>query len=304
MRDNNSIPLIRRDLSQVGLIVASTSAALIAFAANSILCRLALGSSNIDPASFTAVRLFSGAITLLAIAIVARNNRALLLSSFKQLMQVRSWLGPLMLTSYAVFFSFAYVQLNTATGALILFATVQFSLLVVNRFKGNLLGRWGWFGLMISFVGFSLLVIPKISQPSWSGLIMMIIAGIAWAFYTLAGKGSKNPIVNTALNFVLSVPLVLVLFFIFIQTAHWNNFGLLMAVASGALASGVGYAIWYNALNYLSISQAAVSQLTVPLIAALGGTIFLDEALTSELIFSAFLILLGLAIVVVKKVNN
>ena len=300
MPDNKLTPATQNSFSQIALIVLTTFAALVAFAANSVLCRLALGSSNIDPASFTAIRLLSGAITLVIIVLVSGSKRQKFLISFAQFKQVSAWWGPLMLTSYAVFFSFAYVQLNTATGALILFATVQFCLLAINRMKGNRLNGGEWLGLIMSFSGFALLVVPQIAKPSWVGLVLMIVAGIAWAFYTLAGKGSKTPIINTAQNFVLSIPFALIIYIAFIQTSQWNSIGLTLAIVSGSLASGVGYVLWYTALKHLSISIAAVSQLSVPLIAALGGVLWVNEIISNELIISAGLILTGIALVVIK----
>jgi drug/metabolite transporter (DMT)-like permease len=286
---------------QLALISTTTCLALIAFAANSVLCRMALGATNIDPASFTAIRLFSGAMTLTLIIFATGSNRHLTQSIFKQLKTWRAWWGALMLTSYAVFFSFAYVQLSTASGALILFATVQFSMLLVNRLKGNRLGALEWIGLLVSFGGFLLLVFPNASRPSLPGLLMMMVAGIAWAFYTLAGKDSKQPILNTGQNFILSIPIVGLIWLFFLPTSHWNDLGLFLAIASGSLASGVGYALWYSALRHLSISQAAVSQLSVPLIAAVGGVLFVNESISVELILSGTMILTGIALVVLKK---
>jgi drug/metabolite transporter (DMT)-like permease len=301
MQNSELPPLSKDHWVSLAITVTTTLVALIAFAANSVLCRLALASSNIDPASFTAVRLLSGAITLAIIVLFTRKNRRQLISSFSQFRQLSAYWGPLMLTSYAVFFSFAYVRLNTATGALILFATVQFSMLLVNRLKGSRLSRLEWLGLIISFAGFLLLIFPKASQPSWPGLLMMIIAGIAWAFYTLAGTSSKQPIISTAQNFLISIPIVSLVLLLFIRTSHWNEVGLLLAITSGSLASGIGYALWYSALRHISISTAAVSQLSVPLIAALGGIIFVDETLSNELILSGILILMGIALVVLKN---
>lgn len=304
MHNSTSTKLIKNRWSQPFFVAATASLALVAFAANSILCRLALGASNIDPASFTAIRLLSGAITLTLIISATTTNNDLTKSLFKQLNTWRCWWGALMLTSYAIFFSFAYVQLNTATGALILFATVQFSMLLVNRLKGNRLERLELIGLLVSFIGFLLLVFPSASRPSWSGLLMMMTAGIAWAFYTLAGKKSKQPTINTAQNFILSMPIAGFIWLLFLQTSYWNDFGLFLAIASGSLASGVGYALWYSALRHLSISQAAVSQLSVPLIAAVGGVLFVNEVLSVELMFSGTIILVGITLVVVKKPNN
>jgi len=291
--------------------------ALTAFAANSVLCRLAMGDSSIDPAGFTGIRMLSGAITLAFIVALftrsnsnnssenldkPRNNNLSLHRIFSR-SNNRGWLGSAMLFGYAAFFSFAYVKLTTASGALILFATVQFTMIGVSIFKGHNLQFKEWLGVVISFVGFVLLMLPSATQPSLIGFILMVVAGIFWAFYTLLGRGAKAPVSLTADNFIRCVPLALIFLLFSLSMYELNWQGVWYAVASGAIASGVGYSVWYLALRNLSITQAAISQLSVPLIAAVGGIVFINESLTTELVVSGVLILAGILFVSLKKKN-
>lgn len=206
-----------------------------------------------------------------------------------------------MLFGYAAFFSFAYVKLNTASGALILFATVQFTMIGVSVVKGHHLQVKEWLGVLISFAGFVLLMLPSAAQPSLSGFVLMLISGVFWAFYTLLGRGAKAPVLLTAENFIRCTPFALAfwLFSLSIYDFSWQ--GAWYAVASGAFASGIGYSIWYVALRNLSITQSAVSQLCVPLIAAIGGVVFINEAVTADLVISGALILTGILIVSLKE---
>jgi len=300
-----------------GLTFITTCLALTAFAANSVLCRLAMGDSSIDPAGFTGIRMLSGAITLAFIVIFftrgnannhtkssdkPQSNNISLRRAFS-IADTKGWLSSAMLFGYAVFFSFAYVKLNTASGALILFATVQFTMIGVSVFKGDNLRIKEWLGVVISFVGFVLLMLPSATQPSLVGFVLMVIAGVFWALYTLLGRGAKAPVLLTADNFIRCAPLALIflLFSLFRYEFNWQ--GAWYAVASGAIASGIGYSIWYLALRNLSITQAAISQLCVPLIAAVGGVIFINESLTTDLVVAGGLILTGILIVSLKQVK-
>ncbi len=276
--------------------ITLTFLALLAFAANSILCRLALGDAKIDAVSFTVLRLLSGIIMLLII---------ISLTSKKTRSSVNgSWLSATMLFLYAITFSFAYISLDTGTGALILFGAVQITMIVISLFAGTKLHSSEWLGIFLAFVGLIYLVLPTISTPSFSGFILMSIAGIAWAIYTLRGKSALEPLRETAFNFVRTLPLliglVLVAFNV-MPSIQMSNDGIILAILSGALASGIGYMIWYSALKGLSTTEAAVVQLLVPLIAALGGIIFVSEVVTSRLIYSGIMILGGLLIVVLGR---
>jgi drug/metabolite transporter (DMT)-like permease len=281
--------------------IFATLFALLAFAANSVLCRLALGQQTIDPASFTVIRMLSGAITLLLVLVAVKGSGQVKLKQVFTIQSWRPWLASLMLFCYAIFFSFAYMELDTASGALILFAMVQFFMIGFSLFKGHRFSLWEYLGVVISFSGFVLLMLPSATQPSLSGFVMMSVAGIAWAIYTLEGKQSKEPIVNTAENFLRCLPLTGLLLLLTVWDGQITWQGVFLAIISGAVASGLGYTVWYVALRQLSITQAAISQLSVPLIAALGGVVLINEALTLELILSGGLILSGIMLVAFTK---
>lgn len=274
-------------------VILLTTLALLAFAGNSILCRLALGENAIDAASFTSIRLFSGVIVLLLL-LKALQPRSTNVST-------GSWKAAFMLFIYAIAFSFAYVSLDTGTGALILFASVQITMILIGLITGNRLYLFEWLGVIIAFSGFVYLVIPGVSAPSLTGFILMAAAGVAWGFYTLAGRGSKNPLSDTTYNFMRTLPLVVVLVAVTILNATFSWQGIVLAILSGGITSGIGYAIWYMALGGLSATQAAVLQLLVPVIAALGGVVFADEVLSTRLLLSSTMILGGILMVILGK---
>jgi len=284
-------------LGQSGQVLTKTILftifALIAFAANSVLCRLALGENTIDASSFTSIRLLSGAFVLYVILKTSSKSR--------RPNSKGSWLSALMLFIYAAAFSFAYITLKTGTGALILFGSVQITMILLSLISGNKLHLTEWLGISIAFAGFVYLVLPGVSAPSFTGFILMTIAGIAWGVYTLRGRNSLNPISDTAYNFLRSVPLVIVLVVWSIKNTHFSQEGILLAIISGAITSGIGYAIWYMALGGLSTTLAAVVQLSVPVIAALGGIIFISEPIDFRLIISTLLILGGISIVILGR---
>ena len=272
-----------------------TTLALIAFAANTVLCRLALGANTIDAPSFTAVRLASGAIALMLIL-------ALTLRTSRSVKPTRgSWFAASMLFLYAITFSFAYLTLDTATGALILFGAVQISIIVISLFSGNRLRLSEWLGVFIAFAGFVYLFLPEVKSPTIIGFVLMTAAGIAWGIYTLQGRGSKFPLSDTAYNFFRTVPLVAVPVLLNLDNLHYSARGVLLAVLSGVVASGAGYAIWYAALRGLSTTQSAVVQLLVPIIAALGGIVFVLEPITIRLSISAIMILGGILLVILGR---
>ena len=270
-----------------------TSLALIAFAANSVLCRLALGEKTIDASSFTTIRLLSGAIVLLLITGISSNKSKATTKG--------SWSASLMLFLYAITFSFAYITLDTGTGALILFGSVQITMILLSLISGNRLHIIEWTGITISFAGFVYLILPGVSTPSTTGFLLMTTAGIAWGIYTLKGRGSNNPLTDTAYNFFRTIPLVIILAIVTMQNAQYSFEGIVLAVLSGGIASGIGYAIWYVALGGLSSTQAAVVQLLVPVIAAFGGVIFVSEVVTLRLTISATMILGGILMVVLGR---
>jgi drug/metabolite transporter (DMT)-like permease len=275
--------------------IAATAFALIAFAANSVLCRLALGDNTIDPSSFTIIRLFSGIIILMAILQLKRRSHD------EKLKSKGSWLAASMLFIYAIAFSFGYVSLDTGTGALILFGAVQITMIMANVISGNKLHISEWLGLLIAFSGFVYLMTPDLVTPSFIGFILMTISGMAWGFYTLLGRASQNPLSDTAYNFLRTSPLILLLILFGLNDINLTYVGVILAVLSGALASGIGYFVWYIALKGLSVTQAAVVQLLVPIIAATGGLIFTNELISLRLIESSALVLGGILTVIMGK---
>ena len=274
----------------------TTSFALIAFAANSIFCRLALGERSIDASSFTVIRLFSGAVVLLIIMKLFGEKDA---HGSKG-----SWSAASMLFIYAATFSFAYLSLDTGTGALILFGAVQLTMITIALISGDRLNLAEWIGVSVAFAGFVFLVLPAVTTPSFIGFVLMTTAGIAWGIYTLMGRQSKSPLSDTTYNFTRTLPLILVMGLFFIQNTSLTHKGVLLAVLSGAVASGIGYTIWYIALGGLSVTLAALAQLLVPIIAALGGVVFVSESLSIRFLLSASMILGGITLVVYGKLNS
>ncbi len=267
-----------------------TAFALTAFAANSVLCRMALGAEEIDAASFTIIRLVSGALTL--VLILSAGSRR------KKSTSKGSWQSALMLFIYAVTFSYAYITLDTATGALILFGAVQTTMVLLTLLRGNRLHLSEWIGLAVSFLGFVYLTLPGLNTPSLAGFALMSAAGFAWGVYTLKGRQSKEPLSDTTFNFLRTLPFIAFVFIITILNLDMSVKGILLASASGSLASGIGYAVWYKALGGLSAVQAAVVQLLVPVIAAAGGVLFISEEISIRLLISTVFILGGILIVI------
>jgi drug/metabolite transporter (DMT)-like permease len=208
-----------------------------------------------------------------------------------------------MLFTYAICFSFSYINIATGTGALILFGTVQLTMILFGLFKGERPGYLAWMGISFAFSGLIYLLLPGISAPPFFSALLMMIAGLAWGVYSLRGKGTGNPLVATSWNFIATLPLLLITMIIFHADAVITQKGIILAILSGALASGVGYSIWYSALPHLSSTQAATVQLTVPVIATLGGVIFLSENLSLRLILASIAVLGGVYLTI-KPVRN
>ncbi len=262
--------------------------ALVAFAANSVLCRLALGAGRIDAASFSAVRLSSGAImlVLLAGAVGERGSPG----------SPGSWGSGALLFLYAAAFSFAYITLGAGTGALILFGAVQVTMILAALHSGERPHPSEWAGLILALAGLVALVLPGLKAPSPAGCALMAAAGIAWGFYSLRGRGGESPLVRTRGNFARSVPFALGVSLVSLPLFRVSPEGILLAAASGALASGVGYVAWYAALRDLTSTRAAIVQLSVPVLAAAGGVAFLSERVTLRLVVSGVLILGGVGL--------
>ncbi|SFI13606.1 Threonine/homoserine efflux transporter RhtA [Collimonas sp. OK307] len=272
--------------------IVLTAVAMFAFAANSLLCRLALQQRGIDPASFASIRLVSGAITL---AVIVRFRAARLSPGHAD------WLAATMLFAYVAFFSFAYLTLPAGTGALILFGAVQLTMLIMGLRSGEMFGPVAWLGLAMAVAGLVYLVSPGVAAPPLLGAALMAIAGVAWGVYSLRGRGVADPLAATAGNFTRAVPLALLLSLLFVANAYADAAGVALAIASGALTSGIGYVIWYAALSKLSAMRAATVQLSVPLIAAFGGVAFLSEAVTPRLVAASVAILGGIALVLSNR---
>ena len=280
---------------------------MLAFAGNSVLCRLALAEQQIDPASFTGVRLVSGAFMLVLILSLSKKNvtdPASLDTETATGRFRRSVFAACALFAYAIFFSYAYLSLDTATGALVLFGVVQITLISIGMAKGQTLKALEWVGLVLACVGFVYLLLPELNKPTLSGLLMMSIAGVAWGVYTAIGQGSVQPLNDTRANFVFTVPLVLILAvvcFLLDITPELTTRGILLAVVSGAITSALGYAIWYLVLPKLETTLAAVMQLSVPAIAAVLGLLLVNETPSFHLLVSGFTILLGIFIVIMAR---
>lgn len=282
--DGGALPLLRT--------IILTGVAMLAFAANSLLCRLALQQGAIDPASFASIRLVSGALALALLVRVKSGPKA---------PGHADWLAAAMLFAYVAFFSFAYRNLAAGTGALILFGAVQLTMFGAGLRAGEQFGAIEWSGLALAVAGLVYLVSPGVAAPPLSGALLMACAGAAWGVYTLRGRGVPDPLSATAGNFLRAAPLALAQSVLLMAGAHTDARGTALAVASGALTSGVGYAIWYAALRHLTAMRAATVQLSVPLLAAFGGVLLLSESFTPRLAAASLAILGGIALVLSKR---
>ena len=247
----------------------------------------------IDAASFTTIRIVSGAVTLLIIFLIFGKRNA----DAKQ----GNWLSAFFLFAYAICFSFAYNQLTTGMGALILFGCVQATMIIFALVKGERPSISEWIGLIIAVSGLVYLVLPGLHSPPLFSSLLMAFAGIAWGFYTLRGKQSVNPLAETAGNFIRAVPFVLLAALPFISHLQYSKRGILFAVLSGAIASGIGYAVWYAALKFHTATRAAILQLSVPILAAVGGVLLLSESITIRLTLSGILILGGICAAILGR---
>ncbi len=274
-----------------------TALALAAFAANSLIGRAALGTGSIDAASFTAIRLLSGAFVLfILVNFISRESKS---------NESGGRAGAIMLFLYAIFFSLAYISLDTGTGALILFGAVQITMILGALYGGEKLSIMMWSGLLAAFGGFVNLVLPGVTAPSITGFLLMSFSGVAWGLYTLMGRESQHPTLDTAHNFIGTIPYVFLLLIIsaaiFPDQLSLTTRGIILAVISGSLTSALGYVLWYQAVGHLSAARAGVIQLLVPVLAAGAGILFLSELLTTRFVFSAVLIIGGIALVIGKR---
>lgn len=272
---------------RTGRLAILTLLTMTAFAANPILCRMALKATAIDPATFTLIRLVSGATTLWLVVRVRTGGNPI----------AGNWRSAFSLFAYAAAFSFAYVSLSAGTGTLILFGTVQATMILYGLLLGERFTLQQSAGLLLALGGLVALLLPGVTAPPWGGAALMAAAGIAWGIYSLLGRSGVHPIETTAGNFLRASGIGVLLSAIALGLFAWDARGALLAVLSGSVASGLGYAIWYTVLPALRATHAATVQLSVPVIAALAGVLLLDEHLTPRLVLCSIAILGGIALV-------
>jgi drug/metabolite transporter (DMT)-like permease len=285
-----------RDVQRLGLAtIFLTVVAMLAFAANSLLCRIALRGAHIDPAGFALVRIASGAAMLVLVKWLRRGVHPQVTGD---------WRAAGMLFAYVAAFSFAYLTLAAGTGALILFGAVQLTMFAAGLRAGERFGLAGWLGLLLAAAGLLVLVLPGVAAPSPFGAALMAVAGIAWGLYSLRGRGVPDPLGASTANFVRALPMAILLGLLSAARVHADTRGVLLAVASGALTSGLGYVVWYAALRGLSSLRAAVVQLSVPVLAAVGGALWLGEAFSLRLVLAVVAILGGIALALTGKARR
>jgi len=268
-------------------LAAYTTLTMLAFAANSVLCRLALKETTIDPASFTTVRILSAVVMLW---LVMRRQK-------QSPLEHGSWRSALVLFIYAVTLSFAYRTIDTGAGALMLFGAVQATMLLAGYIAGERMSSWQSFGFAAAIAGLVILVLPGAHAPSALDSVLMMTSGIAWGIYSLFGRGSANPAASTSGNFLRAAPLTIGMSLLALPWLKLDAHGVLYAVLSGSLSSALGYVLWYRVLQHMRAMTASTVQLSAPVIAALGGIILMNEKATAGLLISSVLILGGIALV-------
>lgn len=283
-----------------------TIIALVAFAANSLLCRLALAQGYIDAWNFTVIRLLSGAVCLAIIMLLYTkqlNKKAQLSSSV--INDIGSWRSSVSLLIYALCFSIAYIELDTGMGALILFSAVQFTMIGWGIYKQERLTAVQWLAFIVAFVAFVYLILPSQTAPPVMAAVLMSISGVAWGIYSIRGKACVSPLRATTYNFIRSLLVLPILIVVGMsQLKDIRMEGVLLAIASGAIASGVGYSIWYVAMPLLKSTHAAIVQLCVPVLAAIAGAVFLSETLTVQFMLPSSIILLAVLVFTLNKKTN
>lgn len=274
-------------------LFALTLFAMLAFAGNSLLCRIALKQTAIDPTTFVAIRIVSGALMLWLVLALRRQSTRL----------EGTWAGALALLAYALAFSYAYTHIPAGTGALLLFGAIQISMILYGLAIGERLSSLQCAGMALAVAGVVALLLPSADAPPVFYGFLMILSGVAWSIYSLLGRGAKNPAAATAGNFIRAAPVALALLLaqFVMSDVRIDIPGAGYAVASGAVTSGLGYILWYAALKQLNVTRAATVQLSVPVLAALGGTLFLNEPLTALLVAASALVLTGVSLVIAAK---
>lgn len=285
-------------MSQLRIILI-TLLSLLAFAANSLITRFALQETSIDEASFIMLRVVSGALFLWLYLSFKKNNKAY---------ESGTWFAAFSLFIYAVSFTYGYGLIAAGTGALLLFGAVQITMTIVGYREGERLNVMQILGFVLAIIGLIILMLPGISSPSFMGVLLMCISGIAWSIYTLQGRGATNPAASTAGNFIKAAPMAILLWLIvYLSTNDTINLasdGIIYALLSGIITSGIGYIIWYSVLPQLKATQAAIVQLSVPLLVTLVGDLLLNESITMRVILASAAILLGTFLVLTFKTTK
>ena len=268
-----------------------TTLSLLAFAGNSLICRMALQLTEIDPATFNTIRLVSGAVFL-----------GLFITASRSIGRIEgTWVGAVALFIYAIAFAYAYSGMPAGTGALLLFGSIQVAMLITGMVMGERFSQVQLLGLGLAVIGLVALMWPAVGAPDPSSGVLMVISGVAWAVYTLMGRGAGNPMAATAGNFLRATPIAIGFYLVGWATfgdVSWDIPGVFYALVSGVVTSGMGYICWYASVKELKVTHAATVQLSVPIIAAVGGVIFLNEAITQLLVFVSISVLCGIALVI------
>lgn len=279
-------------------VVVATALAALCFAGNSILCRMALGAGKIDPTSFTAVRLASGAAMLAIVVGVPRLRRA------KGGRSSGDWVSGFLLFAYAFAFSLAYVGMAAGAGALVLFGLVQATMVVGAMIQGHRPRAVQWFGLALALGGVMYLASPGLSAPPLGRALLMGLAGISWGLYSFRGRTVDDPFGATMVNFLWAVPFAVISLAFATRGVDVTAHGIVLAAVSGAITSGLGYCLWYAALPVLGAFRGAIVQLAVPVLAASGGILFLNESLSLRLVLASAATLGGVALAVLARPRN
>lgn len=262
---------------------------MVAFAANSVLCRLALAGHHIDPMSFSLLRVVSGAVVLLALFFHSRSPQTHIHWNFK---------NAFFLAVYVLAFSCAYLQIDAGIGALLLFGVVQLTMVLYGYWHGEQIGIYRGIGLCIALAGIIVLLLPGAHAPDWKYALLMMLSGLAWAGYSIAGRNMTQPVGSTLANFILAVPIVLVANILLNQERYIDLQGWVLAILSGGVTSSGAYVLWYAILKHIDRVTASIVQLSVPCLAILGGNLFVNEAVTGRVILSSFMVLFGIFLVI------
>lgn len=271
---------------------------MVAFAANSVLCRLALAGQHIDPMTFSLIRVASGAVVLLGLFLYSKSSQTKVQWSLK---------NAFFLAVYILAFSYAYLQIDAGIGALLLFGVVQLTMVLYGYWQGEQIGMYRGIGLCIALAGISVLLLPGTHAPDWGYALIMVISGLAWAGYSIAGRNMTQPIASTLANFTLAVPMVLLANVLLAQDRYIDVQGWILAILSGGVTSSGAYVLWYAILKHIDRMTASTVQLSVPCLAIIGGSLFVNETVTGRVILSSFMVLFGILLVIYvrpKKAKN